>query len=1023
LRVIIVWSERKVIDMKLRVLPMTAIMQLTYAAILLAICSFQALGQGLVGHWRLDEGRTRSTADSSGNGNTGSLIGAGGPSWITGIISNALRFDGKDEYVNVPYNGTLAITADITIAAWIKREVPLAYDGVVAKTDGGTVWDYDIFFNDGDNRLTFWSDVASPISVLSTGEISDTNWHHVAVTRNGSTVTFYFDGIEAGTATMNGLFANNAVPVRIGTDGPEYDEVRAAFQGGIDDVRIYNRALSTTEVRALNVSGTGPEIVVVGNGKSLISGDTTPSFPEGTDFGVVEVPGGSSERTYTIYNFGTVNLTVGTVTISGSAAGDFQILMQPVSPVPAGGSTTFSIRFAPPIFGIRNATVSVSNSDANENPFTFAIRGSGQSTTVVPGFLLREVYQNIPGVLIPDLTNATKYPASPDIVEINAGFEAPLDVGSSFGQRLSGFLTPSETANYIFFLASDDQGELWLSSDETPQNKVLIAREPEWNASRDWIGTDRRNSAAPENRSAPIHLEAGQRYYVEALSKEEAGGDNLAVTAIKEGDPLPENGSGPLRGAFVGTFGVPTTNTVAFTTQPQSLTTTPGRNAAFTARASSSANPIVYQWQKNGSNIFKANAPLYVTAPVTAADNMAQYRCIAYLSGGGTATSAVATLTVAADVVAPRVVRVHALADAITGNASEVTVVFDEPLDMLSAEDPFAYKLNEGTIGITAATLLPNQRSVVLTTATLSPDTFYNLAVNDVGDRSVPQNRMVWSTNHFRVTHLIARYSFDELSNLGADSAAANDGHAVGEPDFSAGQVGGALQFDNVDDYVVVSNSPTFGVTGDITIAAWVKRAAPGQYGAMVAKTDGANTWDYDLQFEDGETHLTFYSDTTTPSTVRSTGEILDTEWHHIAVTRSGSTVTFYIDGVNAGSAAMSGGFANNPTTVRVGTDGPAWSSVSMFHGSMDDVRIYNVGLTAAQIQALQARPGLTILRSGSSLTISWPAAATDHLLECTDDISSGTWEIVADEPTIAGDQNSVLLNIGSAAKFYRLRE
>src|SRR5207247_11456236 len=54
----------------------------------------------------------------------------------------------------------------------------------------------------------------------------------------------------------------------------------------------------------------------------------------------------------------------------------------------------------------------------------------------------------------------------------------------------------------------------------SPNNKVLIAREPGWNGPRDWIGTDRRNAGAPENRSAPITLQAGSRYYVEALHKE-----------------------------------------------------------------------------------------------------------------------------------------------------------------------------------------------------------------------------------------------------------------------------------------------------------------------------------------------------------------------------------------------------------------------------------------------------------------------------------------------------------------------
>src|SRR2546425_8058185 len=112
----------------------------TFCAIMLlglGLCCGQA--QGLVGYWKFDEGKTRVAADSSGNGNNGALKGSGGPTWISGVLSNALRFDGADEYVNVPNSASLGISGDITVAAWIKREEPLAYDGVVAKTDGVNV--------------------------------------------------------------------------------------------------------------------------------------------------------------------------------------------------------------------------------------------------------------------------------------------------------------------------------------------------------------------------------------------------------------------------------------------------------------------------------------------------------------------------------------------------------------------------------------------------------------------------------------------------------------------------------------------------------------------------------------------------------------------------------------------------------------------------------------------------------------------------------------------------------------------
>ena len=991
------------------------------ASVCVFMLFFSALdvrAQGPVGYWRLDEGSGRNTADSSGNNNGGQLRGNGGPTWVAGQVGNALRFDGVDEYVNIAASPVFGITGDITLAALIKREVPLAYDAIVAKTDGGNFFDYDFYFSGGDNRLRFWSDAGTPTPVFSTREIADTNWHHVAVTRSGSTISFYIDGLDAGTATQTGGSANNSIPIRIGTDGPTWDP-SSLFQGSIDEVRIYNRALSAAEIRSLNASGTGPEIVVVNNGALLTTGDTTPSFADGTDFGVVNI-GTPVTRVYDIYNYGTTSLTLGTVSVSGPQSADFAVTAQPLGSVAGGGSTSFTVRFTPSGLGRRSATISFSNNDTNENPFTFAIQGSGLSTTVFPGFLTREVFTGIDGEAIADLTNSAKFPNSPDSSEIIGGFEAPINVGSAFGQRIYGFLTPWESGNYVFLMSSDDQGELWISTDENPANKTLVAREPQWNASRDWTGTSRRPGS--ENRSAPIALQAGQRYYVEALSKEGAGSDNMAVTAIKDGDPLPENGSLPLQGAFIGTFGVPGADTVSIPGQPQSVNTVEGRIATFMVTANSSASPIVYQWQKNGVNLFKATEPIYKTGPLTAADSGTQYRCIVYVSSGARATSSVATVTVNEDHEPPKVVRVHALADPITGDATRVTVVFDEPVEQTSAEDDFNYGI-DSSVPIQTVGLLPNLKAVVLTTAPFSPTAGpYALTVEAIADRSSARNVMGSVTIPLHVSRLVARYGFDDFRDLGADSAGGNDGTTYGGPLVAAGKIGNALGFDNIDDYVSAPYSPEFAITGDITLAAWVKRSSLSQYGGLIAKTDGGNSWDFDFQFQNGHDQLAFYSDTTSPSTIIASNGVTDLGWHHVAFTRSGSLATFYVDGAEAGTATLEGGLGSNQNPLRIGTDGPAWDASSMFDGFMDDVRIYNRALSAAEIGALLSRPRLTIAQSGSDVIISWPAAALDFVLESTDSLSSGNWTVVNAIPVPAGNRNTVTLPVANNT-FYRLKE
>ena len=120
--------------------------------------------------------------------------------------------------------------------------------------------------------------------------------------------------------------------------------------------------------------------------------------------------------------------------------------------------------------------------------------------------------------------------AAPNITDTLPSFEAPVNWADNYGTRLRGYLTPPTTGSYTFWIASDDNSELWLSTNDNPANKVRIASVPEWTAWRQW------NKLASQ-KSAAITLTAGQRYYVEALQKEDGSGDNLSVGWAKPGEP------------------------------------------------------------------------------------------------------------------------------------------------------------------------------------------------------------------------------------------------------------------------------------------------------------------------------------------------------------------------------------------------------------------------------------------------------------------------------------------------------
>jgi hypothetical protein len=144
------------------------------------------------------------------------------------------------------------------------------------------------------------------------------------------------------------------------------------------------------------------------------------------------------------------------------------------------------------------------------------------------GSILREYWLGISGASVSDLTSSANYPNNPSGRDQLTSFEAPTDWAEYYGTRVRGYITAPSTGSYVFWIATDDGGELWLSTNDDPANKSKIAYILSWASSREWT----RESS---QKSASINLIAGQQYYVEALQKEHGGGDNLAVGWAKPG--------------------------------------------------------------------------------------------------------------------------------------------------------------------------------------------------------------------------------------------------------------------------------------------------------------------------------------------------------------------------------------------------------------------------------------------------------------------------------------------------------
>ncbi|TKJ39209.1 MAG: hypothetical protein CEE38_00185 [Planctomycetes bacterium B3_Pla] len=219
-----------------------------------------------VGHWTLDETSGTTAADSSGNGNDGTLNGD--PVWATGIVAGALEFDGVDDYVDC---GNPAIldpgTGDFTISAWIKGSVDPGTDTLIFSKggDSGGGIRYELMLrdnNNGDIKVLVDDDNDKYDPSSETVGLLDGAWHHiVGMRRNGTELRVYIDGVEDMGVTTHSestipetydLSGASQANAHIGANWHNEDlVVQKFFLGLIDDVRVYDRALSEGEIAKL----------------------------------------------------------------------------------------------------------------------------------------------------------------------------------------------------------------------------------------------------------------------------------------------------------------------------------------------------------------------------------------------------------------------------------------------------------------------------------------------------------------------------------------------------------------------------------------------------------------------------------------------------------------------------------------------------------------------------------------------------------------------------------------------------
>ena len=200
---------------------------------------------GATGVWHFEETSGSKTFDSSGNNNVGTLTSI---TSVTGKYSNAFKFDGSSSYIDIIDSPSNNITGNqITIEAWI-NVTGSGYRQIVARSIGAGASDrqYGMYVGGVSNGLGFdLQTSAGRIDLENQGNVPLNVWTHVAVVYDGSQMIWYINGTRTGYTSQNGNIVSKASNVNIG----RFVTATSYFNGTIDEVRIYPKALIAGEIK------------------------------------------------------------------------------------------------------------------------------------------------------------------------------------------------------------------------------------------------------------------------------------------------------------------------------------------------------------------------------------------------------------------------------------------------------------------------------------------------------------------------------------------------------------------------------------------------------------------------------------------------------------------------------------------------------------------------------------------------------------------------------------------------------
>ena len=912
-------------------------------------------GADLVAAYSFDEGSGVSVSDRSGSGNGGSVVGA---SWDpAGKFGKALSFDGAGDFVSVADSPSLDLSTGMTLEAWVKpTALGSTWRTVIFKERFGGMT-YALYANDDFSRPVGQIYDTAEREAGSPTQLTPNVWTHLATTYDGGSLKLYVNAVQVASLNVPSSIVSSAGPLKIGGNAIWPED----FTGLIDEVRVYNRPLTTAELTTdMNTAVDG----------GTTPGDTIPPIV------TITAPAHGASVT------GTVTVTATASDNQAVAGVQFRVDGSPVGV--EDGNAPYSVAWSTLAVadGLHTLTAIARDSSGNtatSGPVQVNVSQSVNTgdalkrVTVGSGYThaaTRELVRTPAGVVYIFVSDDTNQKRGTGPGRLHAWKGNRTGIPTAFAE-LDATHRPTGAAGTTDVIGSPDArldraGIVHLlytrEDDETVVYQTFSTLTDTWGPVT-VIAT-----AAPVPYTSSFH----KRDTHNAIILD--SNDVPHIVYLKGSSLLYQNRAG-------GSWSAPVTLDSAATPKHPMLAFDAGGDLHLSWIQDGSAPTIKYRKRAAsgtwGATEFVANndvlnngtedqgPSLAVTAsgvPYILYLNTGDLVRIRYRSG---------TTWLADD--PPAGVYTHA--PQIYGQGEDIYVFLGHDRDI-----DYAYLYQVGgagnpwsnTIKLATGQTVDGSASVRWdpfreTNGNVIDTAFFDEDIDDSGGfvgelyyMAVLPTRESGPPLPPQTGGLVAAYAFNESSGTAVTdrSGRGNSGAASGTTWSGSGKYGQALAFNGTSSIVTIPDSTSLDLTSGMTVEAWVNPSALGATTTSwrtVAFKERIGGMAYALYANNGSGALPAgqLNIGGEQSAVGFTPLLLNT-WTHLAVTYDGASLRLYVNGTQVGSRPQSGSLLVSDGPLTLGGN-RVWGE--HFAGLIDEVRIYNRALSSTEIAADMTEP------------------------------------------------------------------